>query len=518
MILINSSPKDALKIFQPFLPIFVPVGVGCLLAAAEREGIKAQFIDEQIEDDVLGRVSEYVKTMERPYIFAFSVLTAAFKNAVLVSKELKRLYPDSIILFGGIHPTALPDEVLSFDHIDFVLRGEGEKSLIELYRCVKGGKDLTHMDNLSYRRSGEIIHNKMSQILEDLDSYPPFPYHRFTSNAYDIGFVISSRGCPYQCIFCSNRVTTGRKYRFRSAEAIVSELDMLYHKFNKRYILFLDDNLLVSKKRIYSLLEQIKEKGLDKKMTFNFQARGDNVDYKLLQDLYDCGFRSIFFGLETASERLMKIVKKGETVAQCIGAVKMAKEIGFHVSATFIYALPEETHQDRMDSVHLSRALQLDMVRFNNATPYPGTELYEIAKREKRLNVKGLWENFNSVSTFIENPFNRIPFSYVPEGNTEEQIRRDILFSYFNYYLDFERLKKIFTSPDKGVGWFNAGESFFDILKKIPALFFLVMMMFLKFGQLFYYTVLKKETAISFRHFLKVFEGLWRKRKSDDSA
>ena len=90
------------------------------------------------------------------------------------------------------------------------------------------------------------------------------------------------------------------------------------------------------------------------------------------------------------------------------------------------------------------------MVRFNNATPYPGTELYEIAKSEKRLNVQGLWENFNSVSTFIENPFNRIPFSYVPQGNTEEEIRRDILFSYFSYYLDFKRLKKIFTSPDKG--------------------------------------------------------------------
>ena len=130
------------------------------------------------------------------------------------------------------------------------------------------------MDNLSYRRNGGIIHNKMSSILEDLDSYPTFPYHLFTSGAYDIGFVISSRGCPYQCIFCSNRVTTGRKYRFRSAEAIVAELDMLYHKFNKRYILFLDDNLLVSKKRIYSLLEQIKEKGLDKKMTFNFRQEG----------------------------------------------------------------------------------------------------------------------------------------------------------------------------------------------------------------------------------------------------
>ncbi len=515
MILINSSPKDALKIFQPFLPIFVPVGVGCLLAAAEREGIRAHFIDEQIENDVLGRASEYIKDMERPYIFAFSVLTAAFKNAILISKELKKLYPDSIILFGGIHPTALPEEVLLFGHIDFVLRGEGEKSLIELYRLVKEKKDFTHMDNLSYRKNGGIVHNKRTFVLEDLDSYPSFPYHHFAAKGYDLGFVISSRGCPYQCIFCSNRVTTGRKYRFRSAGPIVDELDMLYHKYDRRYILFLDDNLLVSKQRIYDLIEEIKKKGMDKKMTFNFQARGDNVDYKLLRDLYNCGFRSIFFGLETASERLMKVVKKGETVAQCVDAVKMAKKIGFHVSATFIYALPGETHQDRMDCVGLSRELQLDMVRYNNATPYPGTELHGIAKKENRLTVKGLWENFNSVSTFIENPFNRIPFSYIPEGNTEEEIRRDILFSYFSYYLDYQKLKSIFVSPDKGVGWFNAGESFVDILKKIPALISLILMLFLKFGQLFYYTVLKKDTSISVRHFLKVFAGLWRSKARD---
>ena len=115
---------------------------------------------------------------------------------------------------------------------------------------------------------------------------------------------------------------------------------MLYHKFNKRYILFLDDNLLVSKKRVYSLLEQIKEKDWIK-MTFNFQARGDNVDYNLLQDLYNCGFRSIFFRSGNSIRKAYENSQKGETVAQCIEAVKMAKEIGFHVSATFIYALPE---------------------------------------------------------------------------------------------------------------------------------------------------------------------------------
>ena len=264
------------------------------------------------------------------------------------------------------------------------------------------------------------------------------------------------------------------------------------------------------------LTEEIKKKGLDGKMSFNFQARGDNADENLLKSLYDVGFRSIFFGLETASEEIMKTIKKGETVAQCVAAVNIAKKIGFHVSATFIYALPGETHQDRINCVNLSKELALDMVRYNNATPYPGTELYEIALKEKRLNIQGLYENFNSVSTFIENPFKKIPFSYVPANNRENEIRRDVLFSYFSFYFNIDRLRSVFARPDQGVGWFNAGERIWETFKKLPALLLLMMMLFFKFGQLFYYCVIKKETSISFGFFLKIFEGLFRGKKKSD--
>jgi len=508
MILINSSPKTALKIFQPFLPIFVPVGIGCLIAAAERKGLKVRFIDEQFEDNIIGIVERYIKEMDEPYIFGFSVLTSAFNNAITLSKELKRRYPDSMIVFGGIHPTAVPDETLSFDHVDVVLRGEAEHSLMEFYDCVKNKKDFTHLDNLSYRRNGSIVHNKTNFIAEDLKNYPGFPYHIFDSKRYDLGFILSSRGCPYDCIFCSNRVTTGRKYRFRSAEAIIDELDMLYSRYNRKYVLFVDDNLIVNKERIYAIIDAIKTRGLHKKMTFNFQARADSVSYKLLVDLYDAGFRSVFFGLESSSNRILKIIKKNETVEECIEAVKMAKKAGFYVSATYMYGLPGETYEDRMGCVSMTKELGLDMVRYNNATPYPGTELYNIAKQEKRLCVDGLYKNFISVSTFIENPFRKIPFSYVPQENTEPEIRRDILFSFFSFYLNIDKLKKVFMHPDKGAGWFKVGESLREVFKKIPALIFLGLMLWFKFCQLFYYTVIKKETRISFKKIIQVFTGV----------
>lgn len=513
MILINSSPKNALKVFQPFLPIAVPVGIGFLIAAAERAGIRAVCVDEQVEDHVLDRIAELVKTMEKPYIFGFSVLTAAMKSAVILSKQLKELYPDSKIVFGGIHPTALPDEVLAYDHIDAVIRGEGEHPLIEFYKCVKAGKDYTNIDSLSYRKNGGVINNKRSPAIEDLSSDPPFPYHLFTNKKYDLAFVMSSRGCPYDCIFCSNRITTGKRYRYRPADVLVEELETLYSKYGKSSIDFLDDNFLVSKSRTYKLIEEIRKKGLDKKMNFSFQARGDNADEKLMQDLFDAGFKSVFFGMETVNPEIMKTIKKGETVEDCINAVKMAKKIGYHVSATFIYGLPGDTHKDRMDCVTLSNDLRIDLVRYNNATPYPGTELYEIAKGQNRLFIQGIYENFSSVSTFIESPFKPTPFTYVPPGNTEEEIRRDLLFSYFRFYFDLERIGQIFSKPENNAGWFSAGKRFTDILKKIPALLLLGFFMFCKFIQLFYFSVIKKSTRISFGFFFSIFNGLFLDKK-----
>ncbi|MDD5560569.1 MAG: radical SAM protein [Candidatus Omnitrophica bacterium] len=497
MILINSSPKDALKIFQPFLPIFVPIGPGYLLAFAEQQNIKVKFIDEQIEDNVIAKINEYVKGLKRPYIFAFSVLTASFKSAIHVSRELKKLFPDSIILFGGIHPTALPEEALSYKHIDYVIRGEGERELVEFYRRVKGGGDVRQVEGLSYRKDGVIIHNKISLDPIDLDSLPDFPYHLFKSERYDLGFVVSSRGCPHRCIFCSNRVTTGKKYRYTSAKKIMRDVDWVYNQYlinkqGKRNIQFLDDNLLVNQARVYELLDEIKRAGLDKKLTFSFQARGDNANFKLLKDLFEAGFKSVFFGLETASEDIMKLIKKDETVARCIEAVKMAKQIGFHVSATFIYGFPTETHKDRMNCLKLSKELKLDMVRYNNATPYPGTELYEMAKRDGGLKVTGLYDNFYSVSTFIEYPFKEIPFSYVPAGSSETEIRNDLLFSYLAFYLDFNKIKSIFASPEKNVGWFNAGETAIKLVKKLPALSLLGLNIFLKYYKMCISMILKK--------------------------
>ena len=445
--------------------------------------------------------------MNTPYIFGFSVLTSAMESAVSLSRQLKKLYPSCYIMFGGIHPTAVPDEVLAYKHIDIVVRGEGEKPIVEFYNAIKNNKDHTQIEGISYKKDGKIIHNVRSLTPINLNTDILFPYYLFTNKKYDLGYVTSSRGCPYDCIFCSNRIATGKNYRYRPSTSIVSELKTLYYDHGITEVGFYDDNFLVNKSRIYELIHQIKKSGLHKHMTFSFQARADNVNAALLQDLYNVGFHSIFFGIETASPSMMKTIKKGETVEQCIVAVQLAKKIGYHVSATFIYALPTDTHSTRMGCIELANALDLDLVRFNNATPYPGTELYDIAKKEKRLNIVDNYTNFSAVSTFIESPLHPTPFAYVPECNTEAKIRRDILYSYFAFYLNLNRLKSVFDKSEANAGWFSIGKDALAFIKNVPALSFLFLTLSTKFIQLFYYCTLKPSTRISLKFFLSIFTG-----------
>lgn len=507
MILINSSPKETLKILEPFSRPIAPIGIGYIHAALSRYGIKSKIIDEQIEHHAIDLIREYIKEMEPPYIFGFSVLTATYRAAINLSKRLKELYPDSVVCFGGVHPTVIPEEVLSQKHIDIVIRGEGEKIMPELYSCIKEGKDFTRLNAISYKQNGNIIHNKEPiETEEDMDSLPSFPYHCFNPQRYDLGFVLSSRGCPYRCIFCSNRSAQGFKYRFRSAGILAEEIEFLHRKYQKKHIIFLDDNLVVNRERLYILLDEICKRGLENKVTFNFNARADSVDYKLLKDMFLVGFRSVFFGLETAEEKLMKTLRKGETVEQCIKAVRMAKQIGYRIIATFIYGLPGETHKDRMKCVRLSKELKLDLVKFNNATPYPGTALYDIAKKENQLRVHGLYENFITVSALVENPFKKIPFSYVPTGNTENEIRNDILFSHFAFYFDLTKVRNLFFVPTKGF-MFEPGGSFIVALKKLFAFFLVIVVLSLKLTKLFLNVLMRRNTTITVAEFLSIFFG-----------
>lgn len=452
MILINSGSNRAQKLggFSRYVPIGVPIGVGYLAAYLIKHNKTVKILDGEVNDVTEDVIADYLKGLIRPYIFGISSLTAGIANAHRVAALLKKTYPESKVILGNMHPTVMTEEVLKDRNVDIVVRGEGEEVLNSLYERIKADKDYSDIKSISFYKNGKIVHNEIAP-LPDLATVPRFPYHLFDehSNKYNLGFITSSRGCPYNCIFCSQRNISGKKYRYFPPETVIQDLDELILKYKRTFITFVDDSFLTNKERVMQLCQCIREKDFHKKAIFDCQARGDTVDEEVLKELKGTGFRTIHFGIETASERLMKLIDKRETVQEIVDGIRLAKKIGFQVSGTFILGLPTETREEREAAYKLAKELSLDYVRFNNATPYPGTRLYDIANTENRLNPGAEWANLNACGTLVESPFKSSSLAYVPCTTTARELSHDIL--KFNLFYSF-RLKSIFKILKERIG------------------------------------------------------------------
>jgi len=465
MILINPeyNRKQKLGGFSRYVPLSIPIGIGYLAGYLIAHNKKVKIIDEEIIR-VSGEIlDDYVRDLQQPYLFGISCLTAGIARGYELAGIIKERYPGSKVVLGNMHPTVLPEEALSNGPVDVVVRGEGEEVLNLLYERIKNNQDYGDMRGISFcRKDGAIIHNEDAD-LPDLDSIPRFPYHLFAQylDRYELGFIASSRGCPYDCIFCSQRCISGRNYRFFSPDKVIQDIRDLVCKYNRSYITFVDDSFLINKERILKLCELIRQEGFHRKVMFDCQARGDTVDEQILKNLRESGFRTIHFGIETASERLMKMIDKKETVQQVATGIKLAKKIGFQVSGTFILGLPTETKEERQMAYRLAKELSLDYVRFNNATPYPGTRLYEIAKREGRFNPGKEWENLNACGTLAESSFEENPLAYVPFMVSEKELRHDVL--RYNLFYSFrpQSIYKILKERIGPAGWLILPEKWY---------------------------------------------------------
>lgn len=495
MVLINvqGNRTEKLGVFAKFVPLSVPVGIGALAAYLIKHGHQVKIWDEGIKMLNIEDIKALVQENQEPYVFGLSCLTASIHRAHYLARQIKKIIPHSIVILGGIHPTVLPDESLSNKEVDFVIRKEGEVALESLYRALKNKDNYENINGISFKKDGKIIHN-LTIPAPEMSCLPAFPYYLFEKNKdrYDFGFVVSSRGCPYDCIFCSQRSITGRRFTSRTPQQVIEDIDLLVNKYKQSLITFSDDNMLTNKQRIKELCEIIVKKGFNKQTAFQCQVRGDSVNDDILKSLEQANFITLDYGLETASERLMVLINKGETVEENIRALELSKKYKFQLSGTFILGLPGETKKERYQSYALARKY-LDYVRFNNATPYPGTKLYEIAKQEGRLNVGKNWDNLNACGTLVEGPFSKKRLAYVPLGSSELELKTDILKYNLFFSVRWKVIKDLLSRKSGTVGWFRLPSLWFfkkelfylfilafKVIKSWAGLFILMAMVFIK--------------------------------------
>lgn len=450
MILIKPSihKLSQSRLITPFIYNTFPTSLGFLAAYLRKyNGITPGIIDENITLLEGERLIELIKNDTGPKIIGMTVLTISSYRAYELASLIKNIDKEYLVVLGGIHPTVLPEEALDNPGVDLVVRGEGEDTLSDIVNRYGSGGRYDSLAGISFKKDGKVVHND-KRVLIDLERIPPFPYDLFDSTYLhyrDFGTVISARGCPYDCIFCSQRAITGQKYRYMSNERVLNDIELLIEKYRQKKIWFMDDNFLVNKSRALSLIDGIMAKGFHKKAGFCAEMRGESVTAEIMKRMKEANFYIASFGMETGSQRLLDMVNKNEKVEDNIRAIKLAHEAGIGTSATFIFGLPTETRKERLDTARLTRSLPLDDARFNVAVPYPGTKLYDIAKKEGRLLVKPNWSNFNVQFYMFGDD---IP--YVPENTNKYRLMLDTFIANLSFNLRPRTLINFFTAPVAG--------------------------------------------------------------------
>jgi radical SAM superfamily enzyme YgiQ (UPF0313 family) len=367
----------------------------------------------------------------------------------------------------GIHVTELPKETLEeFPDLDFVIRREPELTAKELVEFLKENRsDFENILGLAFKKNNRIIVNPLREFLEDLDQleFPFWPGIDFKNYRLPIlnkpfNLISFARGCPFDCKFCNASTYYGKKIRKRSPEKIVEEIENNIKNYGLRDFLFWTEFVTLDKEYLRSVLNLIKEKGLDKKIRWVSNSRSDIKDLSLFKELKEAGCWQMAFGLEFGSDQILKLSNKGATIEAGRKTIEAAAQASIVCDGHFILGYPGETKETLQKTIDFALSLPLTFAHFYAATPFPGSQLFREAIENKWIeNLK--WKEINQDIPIIKTQ------ELSPEI-TKEYIKK----AYRKFYLrpkTIYKIVKIAKTPLEFFSIFKIGTRFvLDILKK----------------------------------------------------
>jgi anaerobic magnesium-protoporphyrin IX monomethyl ester cyclase len=357
-------------------------------ATKYRQGLKNKEITDRIK-----RFS--------PDIVGIAILFPGWwKTSYEVASIAKSIDKNVITVLSGLHPSARPAYCLKHPNTDFVVMGEAEYTMLELAGVLEQGnkEDLKKIRGIGYIKNGEIVITPPRPAIQDLDSLPFPARHLLPMDKYFAAIkenpqrgeiskpwatMITSRGCPYNCIFCTMKIINGKKWRARTPENVVNEIEQLIHTYNIKAIDFIDENMTLDKARMENICDLIMERGLDIDWYTPNGIRADTLDENLLTKMKESGCKKIRVAPESGVQRVVdKIIKKNLNLREVEKAVILSKKAGIKVGCFFIIGLIGETKEYIKKNIkyqHNHTRLGVDSFYFSYATPVYGTELYEQA-------------------------------------------------------------------------------------------------------------------------------------------
>ncbi|MDD5065516.1 MAG: radical SAM protein [bacterium] len=442
---------------------YFPLGIGYI----------ASYIRQSPGRDVkifIGDMLQFEKAVSRdlPDVVGITCMTNTYPTAAQMVQIVKKSNPRCRIILGGQHVSSVHADVLrDIPEADFLAVGEGEILMDRFLRELVSGKPAwEHVPGLVYRISGGIkevpvgpVNDHIEQFpfpardLVDLNQYKSHPQMRFGRSTAS---MITSRGCPWLCTYCSSHVTMGRKYRFLSADYVLNEIQEIYHRYHINNIILWDDLFTLNHDRVHEICEKIIKSGLN--INWFCQSRTDRLNQEIADIMRRAGCKMISFGIESGNEKTLERIRKNvklDVVTQTIGFCRKA---GIRTQGSFILGFPWETKEEMEDTIKFASRSNLDIALFFSFTPYPGTTEWQYVPEEAKPRNIGEWERF-----VCNNLYGRTWNSCLDQKHMKIMVSKAHWKFYFRFSQIFRMVKRI-ASAEELVAYIKAA---FNLLYSI---------------------------------------------------
>lgn len=422
--------RDRLRQGEETIP---GMGMLMLAAVARQRGYRVHLIDAKGQGTALDEVCQRVEAL-RPDYLGLSATTISVTNAARIAEGVKRALPGVTTILGGAHVSAVPERTLTaFPSIDYGIAGEGEVALFALLDRLERGAAVDDLPGVAHRRGALVTANPRAPYIDDLDALPTpawdllpdFP-HRFQPSLFGyprtpVATLITSRGCPFTCVFC-DRSTSGRKGRLHGVETVVALCRELAER-GARHVLFLDDLFTVRRQRVVDLCQALIEARLD--LTWSCNSHPNLLDLRTLQLMRRAGCWQIAYGIESGSQRVLDTVKREVRIPRMRETLRLTRRAGIRTKGYLMLGHPTETQESLLETEAFLRVAELDLCQITKFTPYPGTPAYPTIQQHGDFDEN--WERMNAMQ-----------FVFVPRGLSVAELEHA-----------FERCYRAFyTRPD----------------------------------------------------------------------
>lgn len=416
ILFINPFPSKAVGINQA--TVIPPLGAGYIAALLEREGFNCKIIDANVQKIDNKELLQEINRISPSFVgLTLNIITSP--PGIEISQMLKLERQDIYVIVGGPNPTASPENTLQRSNADLIVLGEGELTTLEIMRTWRNnGKvkkfPLHHIKGIMFRdqEKEEFVYTPPRERIKDLDSIPPPAYHLFPdlmlyksrARTPPVGYLLTTRGCPYQCIYC-NKSVFGNKVTMLSPRRVLEDIDFLVKKYHIRQIDILDDLFTINKNRTNEILDSLIERNY--KLDINFQngIRIEKMDKDIIKKMKRAGVFKIGIGVESGDPQVLKNIKKKLNLDKVLEVTRWFKNEGILVYGFFIFGLPGDTVQTMQRTIDFAKKMDPDVANFGIAIPFVGTELYNIIKKRGKflINPEGdIFGGFHSKQVFYE--------------------------------------------------------------------------------------------------------------------